>query len=45
MVFTDDALDAAVELYYDVAVEGVSPQEAARIKRTNPTQVVFENRP
>ena len=46
VVFGNDALNAAVQLYYgDVTVEPVSRQEADRIERTDPTQVVFENRP
>jgi hypothetical protein len=46
MVFNSDTLNAAVQLYYgDVTVQPVSAQEAARIKKTDPNQVIFDNRP
>ncbi len=44
VVFGNDALDAAVELYYgDVTVQPVSAQEAVTIRAADPAAFIFDN--
>ena len=45
VVFGNDALNAAVQLYYgDVDTHSVSAEEAARIRSADPTALIFDNR-